>query len=642
MLRIELRLCRLVGGCYQARNVVVVFCLMFFVWFGGLRVWGQDGGGGVEVRNDKVFLCIYADHLRESAEAWVAYREMTGWDSEAVAISSIIGNDVALALGRERERRDALREAFDKALAISKKGDGALKFDSTVISPVMNKEAKILQTYIRKRFTEAKAEKGVKGGYFAVMLLGDVNGPKDHLGDRYVIPTYHYVKPIDSELRLDWFEPNDYATDGPYQLADDRDELPDYLLGRVPAQTNGEAEILLKRIKDYESGAGPGDWRRRINYIASEGGFGAIDKILEKMFLEMADRVVPYDFDISMTYANPASPYCAPPSRFGDYVMDRLNEGALLVNYIGHGAAHKLDYLKWRNQYYNIGKQDEMVAKLDINPRSAPVMLIVACSTGRYDLPEGTACLAEALLFHEGGPIAVISSSRISHPYPNAIFQNAVTREMAVEHRATVGGVDVAATRSFLHLDDEEDQQVESLASVMAVSQGWATSPAALRLLHASLYNLLGDPATAISYAGSDEFADLSYDGGTGKLTGRWLGGVFDDDGERVEIRARIEVPRGVIARGDELQAVVGRDDPDLEAKARKNYEIANDLGLSEVRIAEDVASDGWFEIDLPRLGELKVPREAARLWIKVGVYESSTGVLEGVGSVAVELGSGE
>ena len=625
--------------CFCRLCTVMMYFAVGMIWFIGEFVFAQTEVTGVEAKYEKVFLCIYADHLQELAEAWVAYREMTGWDSEAVAISSIIGEGKALALNREKEKKAAIKDAFEKTLSKSKKGDGSFSFDSTVISPVMNKEADILRSYIRRKFAEAKAERSIKGGYFAVMLLGDVNSPKDHLGDHYVIPTYHYAKPMDPELRLDWFEPNDYATDEPYQLADDRDDLPDYLLGRVPAQTNGEAETLLNRIKLYESGAGSGDWRRRINYIASEGGYGAIDKVLEKMFLEMVDRVVPYDFDISMTYSNPASPYCAPPSRFGDYVMDRLNEGSLLFNYVGHGSSHSLDALRWRGHYYEIGTQEEMVGKLDIDAQRSPVVLIVACSTGRYDLANGEPCLSEALLFHAGGPIAVISSSRISHPYPNAILQNAVTREMAVKERPTVGAVDVAATRRFLRLDDAEDQQVESLASVMAVSQGWATSPAALRLLHASLYNLLGDPATKISYAASDEFAGLSYDGESGKLTGRWLGGaVAGDDG--IEIRARIEVPRGVMARAGALEAVVGRDDPELEEKAKHNYPIANDSGISGTVSTSDIAEDGSFRVGLPPMRELDIPKAALRLWIKVAAYRQSTEVLEGVSSLAVDLGN--
>jgi len=451
-----------------------------------------------------------------------------------------------------------------------------------------------------------------------VLLLGDVNVPKEHLKDRSVIPAFHFEKPNDSTLRLSWWERDDYATDAPYQLADDRDQVPDFLVGRVPAPSNQEALALLNRIKIYESSPGLGDWRKRINYIASEARFGAMDKMIERMFIAMVDQVVPYDYDISMTYANPASPYCAPPSQFGDYVMRRINQGALLVNYVGHGAPNMLDVLNWREIRYPICTQKQAAAQLDIDPHQAPILLIIACSTGMYDRPNGKRSLSESMLFNPRGPIAVIAGSRITHPYPNAIYQKDFTDQLCVQQRATIGGVDLAATRQLINLSNQDDQTIEQIAALIALQGKWESTPAKLRTIHASLYNLLGDPATAIPYP-KNSIEDLAFNSVTGEISGQVTNISIPAD-----LIVTVETPRKILAHPDELRTVTGRDDPDLERKATHNYEIANNFILWQTQLQSNATGRFTITIDQQQFDEFS--RGLDQLWIKVAAYQSRPG----------------
>ncbi len=563
----------IVRSCFTL--AVVVSCLC------SSGAAGQITDAAPASEPSRVFLCIYADHLESSANSWVKYRSTTGWDSRSVAVSTIIDEHAVRTADWEQRR---LSQSNTSAMAI--------------------------QGYIRKVFQKAQKAEGIKGGWFAVLLLGDVNGPKDISPQSVSLPTFYFPKSSDPQLQ-GWFEGNDVATDHPYQLADDDDQLPDFLVGRVPAQTNDDAMTLLAKVRTYEQQPGPGDWRNRITYIASEGRFGPVDKLIEQMFVAMVEEVVPYEYDISMTYGNAASPYCAPPSKFNATVLERLNDGALLVNYTGHGAPNSLDVLRWNGERFPICSLDDARNGLDIAPSQAPFLVIIACSTGAFDREHGQMSLSEAMLFNPRGPIAIVSGSRVTHPYPNAMYQKFLTDEMCSEHRPTIGSVDVMATRHLVHLPSEADRQMERLASLLALQGGWETAPPAHRVHHASLYNVLGDPATSISHV-EHSVESFSYDGTSRTVTGVVPLGDGSPDLFRVQIT--LESPRSVIPRQDELIRVQGRNDPDLESKAAHNYPIANDFILDQVEVPLGLGGSfvAQFDYDLP----MRTPA-----WIKVKVY---------------------
>lgn len=511
------------------------------------------------------FLVIYAKGLEEPAQRWKEYRVLQGWNAEAVGLQEAVeasgvdahGADaVALAL------RDYLLDEFDKARAL-----------------------------------------GAVGSDFAVLLLGDVPDAQAGDGPWTRIPAFYH--PQRDPALIDPRERPDICTDADYQFFDDG-PVPDFALGRVPARTAEQAQSVLDKIIAYETRPPNGLWRRRITYVAGEGRFGAVDRLLEMLFTSMVETIVPYDFDVHVTYASPASAYCAPPSKFNSVVRQRFEEGALLVNYIGHGAPTRLDSLRWLDRRYPICDASE-ARSLTIADGRLPLMFIIACSTGQYDLPAGQECLAESLLFNPAGPIAVISGSRMTHPYANAILQKHLTQQVCQQRRATIGGVDLYGERGLINLD-ETDTQMELLGSAIALQMRWATSPADLRPMHVLLYNLLGDPATALPYP-SLSIPDLTYSDGVvrGRIDGASAGTA----------RITIETPRTRFAHAERMLQVNGETDPEFETKATHNYPLANDRILAQTEVA--VGIDGSFAATLAAPAS-----ELVRGELRVKVYIST------------------
>ena len=517
--------------------------------------------GDAEHTSGGSYLIIHAAHLEKAAAAWADYRTQDGWN--------VVRHPVEPADEVAAQRR-ALRRTI-RQFAADHQEDATL--------PI------------------------------AVLLLGDA--------DARGVPTWTFPQ-LDPALRD--IDDDNYATDHPYQLIDDTDDLPDIALGRIPARSNDEAIGVLEKVKRYEHDAPFGLWRRRIAYAAGEGRFGLADLAFEVLFKQMVSRLVPDEFDVSMTYAKASSIYCPAPSKLTDTVLDQLGDGALLFNYIGHGSAERFDYLHFDGRRIGILNVDDL-ARLNGNHARFPIALLTCCSAGWYDLPDDRLSLAETMLLHPAGPVAVIAGSRITHPYANMILQKDITQLLFRQRIETVGELDLLATRSMIEID-AVDRSLDALVLPIAIAQGWKSTLSQLRQMHAHLYNLLGDPALRIALpVGRVEGLALHSERITGRVPNMQTGRVV----------ITIETARTKPARADQLVPVQGLNDPELETKAAHNYPLANERVLVQL---EGEVKDGRFEIALDRA----LPSGAALIKAYV-VGEDDTGrTFDAIGATRVRL----
>lgn len=502
----------------------------------------------------------YAEHLKPAAEAWAAYRAADGWRVVMHAVAPGADDDV-----RRVDLQRAIRSNYQLALPHDP-------------------------------------------SRFAVLLLGDA--------DEQGIPVWR-VPQTDPVLQSR--HDNEYITDHPYQLLNDSDIAPVFALGRIPAQTVDEALQVLEKIKRYEADFTPGPWRHRITYAAGEGRFGAMDSLLESLFKTMVDRMVPDAFDLTMTYAKASSLYCPPPSQLTETILNRLTEGALLFNYIGHGFERGFDALHWQNQRFEMlhAKDLDRLSNHADDIAQLPIAFLSCCSAGWFDLPNGAHSLAEAMLFQRNGPVAVIAGSRITHPYANTVLQKDITKALLADRAPTVGMLDLLATQAMLQID-EDDRELDAIAAPIAWAGRWKTGLMDLRRMHAGLYNLLGDPATRIQMP-EQSISDLQLADST--LTGRIAGMA------RGLVHLTIETPRVGFAHADRLQPPTGANDPELERKAANNYPLANDRVLQR---AQAEVIDGRFELAL----DAPLPTNAAVLRLYAAGRNESGQTIDAIGAL--------
>ncbi len=301
-----------------------------------------------------------------------------------------------------------------------------------------------------------------------LLLLGDADRDTDRLSEREVIPAF--------------LTPTLYngATAADALLGDlDGDGLPEVAVGRISARNDEALRELVVRILKLETRPAPGTWRSELSFCAGEGGFSpAIDGALKTMATGVLTRELPAHLALKVLDAGEALDDEALAVALGR----RLDEGALCFTYAGHAQRTALAPRVKSKLRVLLPAAARTVAA---GGRS-PLALLLACSAGEFDAP-GEDCLGEELLFARDGLTAVIASTRISHPFPNALLGRALAK--SVFREATIGAALLAAHRSIAA------DAGGTLAQLAGPFLSKSVDRARLVRDHVALYALLGDPA---------------------------------------------------------------------------------------------------------------------------------------------------
>lgn len=185
-------------------------------------------------------------------------------------------------------------------------------------------------------------------------------------------------------------------------------------IGRFPVQTVEDAQIAIDKINLYLATTEPvfGTWRSKICFIADdEDG---------NLHLEQADSLadgvgfIPKVYNEQKIYLD-AYPQVKTPAGYRypavtEAINDAVNNGALIINYVGHGGkagwAHERilgsnDIQDWTN-----------VGKL-------PVFITATCEFTRFDEPELSTGGEMVFLNPHGGGIALFTTTRLAYAQSN-------------------------------------------------------------------------------------------------------------------------------------------------------------------------------------------------------------------------------
>jgi hypothetical protein len=412
-------------------------------------------------------------------------------------------------------------------------------------------------------------------GFQYVLLLGDV---------KQVPCTY-----IAADIIRRWERDQRIATD--HHVADlDGDHRADLAVGRLPADTPEEAAALLDKVIAYEKNADYSTWRRRINVVAGVGGFGKLqDWAIEQAATRFLSRNVPYSFDLHVTYCNPNSPFCPVPELVSKTALDRFNEGAFFVAYLGHGSKRRLDSMIFNKRRYRIFDEEHAYELAAL--KGAPMVLLSACSTGHLEaVPDS---LAEVMIKQEKGPIVVIASSRVSMPYGNGVIAKELMEALFEDRAPTMGAAFMQSKQRLIELreKDPDRQFIEMLATPYQPDKNRRADE---RVEHAYLYNLIGDPTMRVTHLKPATIA--------AKRTA-----------------AGIEVSGTSPVAGEALVEMVSERTPnrpkrtgDTNADFEKTYANANARTVVGKKVVLD--ADGGFKVTL------EPPSGAGAHWVRVYV----------------------
>ncbi len=163
------------------------------------------------------------------------------------------------------------------------------------------------------------------------------------------------------------FVDNSRCTDDWYAYftpSDDFYSYPQLAMGRWPVQSVEEVEYMIQRVIEYESSSNYGPWRNRLVFVADdeygEGGNTSSFETRHQIDTEnIAENLIPDFFNVQKIYMSaypvsydPAGAGRRKPEANAD-LMAAINDGCLVVNYMGHGNptvwAHEHVFLQSRD-----------------------------------------------------------------------------------------------------------------------------------------------------------------------------------------------------------------------------------------------------------------------------------------------------
>lgn len=191
-------------------------------------------------------------------------------------------------------------------------------------------------------------------------------------------------------------------------------------IGRLPVKTIAEAETVVNKIMRYNAKRSKGDWRQRIAFVADDGDDNLHQKDADDLSKIVAELAPAYALHKVYVDAFPQFGSTIQRAPGAGQAVDRyVNEGALIVNYTGHGGIST-----W---------SDEQIVTLQNlfnwrNLDNMPLIITATCEFGRYDNP-GEASGAEiSVLSPRGGAIAMLTTSRPVYANTNFLVNAAFYR----------------------------------------------------------------------------------------------------------------------------------------------------------------------------------------------------------------------
>lgn len=202
-----------------------------------------------------------------------------------------------------------------------------------------------------------------------------------------------------------------------------RDKV-DIGVGRIPATSVDEADAVVDKTIAYMKNGEAGAWQNVVALLGDDGDekipnqhmkdAEGIASILEESFPSyIIDRIYWDDFPAEKTATGLRYPEVTKAIR------ERLDKGALVVNYSGHGSANLISHeMSW--------KASDMEALT--SPR-LPFWVTASCDIGPFD--KGSGSVAECALFNPvGGAVGLLTTTRTVLQVYNAILNKAFMKRL--------------------------------------------------------------------------------------------------------------------------------------------------------------------------------------------------------------------
>ena len=225
-----------------------------------------------------------------------------------------------------------------------------------------------------------------------------------------------------------------YVSDDYFCLLDDEEVIqqangssssyngqPDVAVGRLPARTADQAKILVDKIISYAQNEYGGAWQNEICMMGDDGNDNSHMKTADKV-ATMIESTYP-NYNVDKIYwdayqrTSSSTGYSYPDVT--RLIKQQLQNGALMMNYCGHGAAYAMSH--------------ELVMKLtDFESQQSnylPLWMTASCDIMPFDGQEEN--IGETVMLNsKGGGIAFFGTTRTVYATYNEVMNLAFTKHV--------------------------------------------------------------------------------------------------------------------------------------------------------------------------------------------------------------------
>ncbi|MBP7498136.1 MAG: type IX secretion system sortase PorU, partial [Bacteroidales bacterium] len=241
--------------------------------------------------------------------------------------------------------------------------------------------------------------------------------------NKNLVPTY--------ESNVSLLPTSSYVTDDYYGLLDDNEgensngDL-DLGIGRFPVNTIQQAKEAVDKVYRYYANnflpaaksstdniiPNLADWRNIICFVADDEDSNLHISQSEQLAINLENNYKQFNIDKIYfdSYKQISTPGGQRYPEVNAAINQRMEKGALLINYTGHGG--------------EVGWSHERVLEIsDINnwtnTYNMPVFLTATCEFSRFDDPERTSAGEYVYLNSNGGAIALFTTTRLAYSNSN-------------------------------------------------------------------------------------------------------------------------------------------------------------------------------------------------------------------------------
>jgi Peptidase family C25/Lamin Tail Domain len=214
-------------------------------------------------------------------------------------------------------------------------------------------------------------------------------------------------------------------------LADfDSDGVPEMAVGRLPVRTAAEAATVVSKIISFQNGS------------LGRGALLVSDQVSDFDF-EAANRAVrallPQGMDAQLINRGSND-----TSTVHSQIVNGINQGPLLVNYVGHGSIET---------WTGAGILRSADAAQLTNDQALSVFVLMTCLNG-FVQDVSNISLGEALMRNgNGGAVAVWASSGLTEPDQQALMNQQLVRSLLGEQPVTLGEAVMKAKGATRNMD---------------------------------------------------------------------------------------------------------------------------------------------------------------------------------------------